>query len=292
MESDEFLDRVKRLVIIAMFSDDDLMERLVLKGGNLLDLVYGVSARASLDVDFSVDGDLEEDEGELRQRIDNTLASTFAEYGFQVFDVRVVSVPPHVTDDFKDFWGGYQVKFKIIARQRYLQFQHDLEALRRNANRIGPGESSRFTIDISRHEYCEHKRQFEFEGYTIYGLSPEMFACEKLRAVCQQMEEYTRLLKKHAATRARDFLDFYVISEAYYLDFQSDDLHDVCRKTFAAKQVPLQLLGDIRNVRRQHEDDFVSVRDTVKPDYSLKDFGFYFDYLVAKVDLLKPLWNE
>ena len=46
------LDRIKRLAIVAMFSDDGLMEKLVLKGGNLLDLVYGISTRASLDVDL------------------------------------------------------------------------------------------------------------------------------------------------------------------------------------------------------------------------------------------------
>ena len=40
MDNLEFLEQVKKLVIIAMFSDDDLMERLVLKGGNLLDIVY------------------------------------------------------------------------------------------------------------------------------------------------------------------------------------------------------------------------------------------------------------
>lgn len=36
-----FLERIKTLAIVAMFSDDDLMERLVLKGGNALDIVYG-----------------------------------------------------------------------------------------------------------------------------------------------------------------------------------------------------------------------------------------------------------
>ncbi|HET6251016.1 MAG TPA: hypothetical protein VFE47_25225 [Tepidisphaeraceae bacterium] len=36
---------IKKLVIIAMFSDDDLMDRLVLKGGNAIDLLYRVSAR-------------------------------------------------------------------------------------------------------------------------------------------------------------------------------------------------------------------------------------------------------
>jgi len=38
MNSLEFLQRVRTLVVVAMFSDDVLMRRLVLKGGNLMDL--------------------------------------------------------------------------------------------------------------------------------------------------------------------------------------------------------------------------------------------------------------
>jgi len=51
------LEEIKRLVIIAMFSDDDLMDRFVLKGGNALDLAYKVSTRASMDVDLSMESD-------------------------------------------------------------------------------------------------------------------------------------------------------------------------------------------------------------------------------------------
>jgi hypothetical protein len=38
MENLEFLKRVRTLALVAMFSDDQLMTRLVLKGGNALDL--------------------------------------------------------------------------------------------------------------------------------------------------------------------------------------------------------------------------------------------------------------
>lgn len=67
MNSLEFLQRVRTLVVVAMFSDDVLMRRLVLKGGNLMDLVYDISARSSLDVDFSIDGDFP-DAGDLARR--------------------------------------------------------------------------------------------------------------------------------------------------------------------------------------------------------------------------------
>src|SRR5512146_1421142 len=54
------LSDIRRLVIVAMFSDDVLFGRLVLKGGNAISLVYGYGTRGSLDVDFSIDGDFDD----------------------------------------------------------------------------------------------------------------------------------------------------------------------------------------------------------------------------------------
>jgi predicted nucleotidyltransferase component of viral defense system len=50
----------KREVILALFADDALMQQLVLKGGNLLDVVYGISTRPSRDIDLSICGDVED----------------------------------------------------------------------------------------------------------------------------------------------------------------------------------------------------------------------------------------
>ena len=47
---------LRREVIIAIASDDFLWERLVLKGGNALDIVLGIGGRTSVDVDFSIEG--------------------------------------------------------------------------------------------------------------------------------------------------------------------------------------------------------------------------------------------
>ena len=95
MNSLEFLQRARTLVIVAMFSDDVLMRRLVLKGGNLMDLVYDISARSSLDVDFSIDGDFPDVE-DLARRVEAALSSAFSEEGYVVFDVGFREAPPCV----------------------------------------------------------------------------------------------------------------------------------------------------------------------------------------------------
>ena len=85
----EHLDKIKRLAIIAMFSDDDLMDQLVLKGGNALDVVYNVTPRASLDLDFSIPTEFKPSElSYIQSRIKSILEEVFNENGYNVFDLR------------------------------------------------------------------------------------------------------------------------------------------------------------------------------------------------------------
>jgi hypothetical protein len=54
--------------------------------------------------------------------------------------------------------------------------------------------------------------------------------------------------------------------------------------------VPLELIGKIQDFREFHRADFQSVKDTIKPGVSLRDFDFYFDYVLNQGDqLLKAL---
>lgn len=46
------IEQIKKIALIALISDDELMNALVLKGGNALHVIYKVDSRASLDLDF------------------------------------------------------------------------------------------------------------------------------------------------------------------------------------------------------------------------------------------------
>jgi predicted nucleotidyltransferase component of viral defense system len=284
-------DEVKKRAIMAMFSDDELMDRLVLKGGNLLDIIYKVSPRASLDVDLSTDGDLGDTDA-LKSRIEKVLRTTFREIGYEVFDVSVEEEPQYRLDEMADFWGGYKVRFKIIEQARFKQLADNPENLRRNAASVGKRGSTRFQIDISKHEYCESKQACEFEHLTIYCYTPLMVVCEKLRAICQQMPVYADQMKRHSSARARDFVDIYVVANQCNVDLTGDEIRRMLPKVFDAKRVPLRLLEDIHKFRDYHRQDFESLRATVKAGFQLHEFDFYFDYVLNAVDQLKTLWYK
>jgi hypothetical protein len=68
------------------------------------------------------------------------------------------------------------------------------------------GQRRVFTVDLSKYEYTAPKVSAQLDHYTIYVYTPEMISAEKLRAICQQMPEYSPM-RHPGSPRARDFYD-------------------------------------------------------------------------------------
>jgi Nucleotidyl transferase AbiEii toxin, Type IV TA system len=275
------LDHIKRLAVTAMFSDDELMDELVLKGGNAMALIHKLTSRESVDIDFSMRHDFPNGPDEVKGRIERALLRTFRPAGFEPFDFKMEAKPAEVSADLADFWGGYGVEFKLVSSSQFALLRDDPNRLRNAALSIGQGR--KFFIDISRFEYVEDKEPSDLDGYRIYVYSPLMIACEKLRAICQQMTEYAPVIKREnrpGAQRARDFVDIHVLVEGLKLDVLSPKALDITRQMFALKHVELEWLGNIGNYREFHRQGFQSVIDTVSRDFDLQAFDFYVDYVV------------
>jgi hypothetical protein len=171
---------IRRIAITAVFSDDLLFERVVLKGGNALSLALGLSKRTSLDLDFSIENDFESAE-EIQRRLQNALENRFSAAGFVVFDFKFESKPSTPREGQHPRWGGYMASFKVSERNNYEKHLEDPEALRRNSIVIGPAQQRVFTIDLSKYEYVAGKVEIELDDYAIFVYSPTMIAIEKLR---------------------------------------------------------------------------------------------------------------
>lgn len=287
------LEEIKKLAVISMFSDDELMSHLVLKGGNAMDLVLKLSTRSSVDIDFSMANDFPTGLEDFAQRITKALVTTYAAEGYTAFDIKLAERPEHLSDDLRGFWGGYLGQFKLIESERAAEIGEDLEKLRRNAINLGVGTN--FTIDISRCEYVEGKVETEYHGYQIFVYSVPMIICEKLRAICQQLPEYSPIVKREnrpGAPRARDFLDIYSLIEVVGFDLTTEPNRELLRNIFDAKKVPLSLLRNLESHREFHRQDFRAVQDTVKPGVDLQPFDYYFDYVLGVVAGLEPLGDE
>jgi len=284
------IEKIKRLAIIAMVSNDYLMEQLVLKGGNAIDIVYQLSGRASIDLDYSMPNDFNSHElSDISKTINTVLSSTFAEEGLSVFDLKFEAKSSGIGQiDEMEFWGGYSIEFKLIPIDILSEHSDNLELLRDNASIVGPDNRRTFKIDIGKFEYCSGKVAKELDGYTLYVYSTEMLVLEKLRAICQQIPEYRKIVKSHPpAPRARDFFDIYIITQQFPIDMNSQRIKDLLAAIFAVKKVPLDYLNQVLNHRDFHRRNFASLKDTVKSGVELKDFGFYFDYVIDMINTTK-----
>lgn len=279
------LSDVRRTTIIALFSDDTLSDLLVLKGGNALALVYGLGNRTSLDVDLSIDGDFP-DPSDARNRIFRALGAQFRKLGYLVFDEQFDAKPSVPGNNLK--WGGYLVGFKIIEQSVFEQLGGEIEKVRRNALVTGPLQKRIFHIELSKHEFCEGKTEAEIDDYTVYVYTPEMLAIEKLRALCQQMPEYT--VRTNKTARARDFYDIHVLVAKAGVKFSKPENLGLIKSIFDAKDVPLTLISKIPETRAFHELDWPAVQNAVIGD--LKPFDYYFDFVVEQTKLLESLWKE
>jgi hypothetical protein len=275
-------EEIRKLTITALFSDDFLFNQLVLKGGNAMNLVLRISPRVSLDLDFSIESDFEDLES-ISARMETALQARFSTVGFSAFDVKLTPKPS--TPSALSWWGGYELNFKLTDENRRSRFGSDRDRLRREAHVVGPNQQKVFTVDFSKCEYTAGKVQAEVDHYTIYVYPPSMIATEKLRAICQQMEDYAPTGRTNYP-RARDFYDIFKIVSGTGFCFDAPESRDLLTAIFAAKEVPLSLIAKVPGQREFHRVDWPSVRTTVAEP--LEEFDYYFDFVLREIEPLHP----
>jgi hypothetical protein len=240
-------DEIRKLTITALFSDDVLFEQLVLKGGNAMSLIHRISPRVSLDLDFSMEADFENLE-EVQARMEHVLADRFNSVRLIPFDVKLLPKPSVQQENLPPWWGGYELRFKLADEKRHRSFglDFDRDRLRREAFVLGPNQQRIFTVDFSKREYTLGKVRAELDDYTIYVYPPAMIALEKVRATCQQMEDYA-LTGTTKRPRARDFFDIFIVVTMTGLRFDTPESRDLLLEanlcgegsaTFAARKDP------------------------------------------------------
>lgn len=278
------IDKIKRLVIIALVSDDYLMETLVLKGGNAVSVAYRLSFRASFDLDYSIPDDFDDLE-DVKRRMEKLITETFSQENLHVFDFNFQERPKKSNKATEDFWGGYNITFKFIEEEirKALGDNPDMSKLRREAIPVNPNHSRKVSIDISKHEYVDDRQEVEIGGFSVSVYAPRLLIFEKVRAICQQLSEYAIIVPSLTPRqRSKDFYDIYVLMREFNVNVSTQESTDVLRRVFDAKQVPYNFLKKISKEREKHRADFPSVVDTLSPEERkrLKDFDFYFDFVI------------
>lgn len=284
---------VKKLIIKSLFADDDLMDIFVLKGGNALSIIYKVNNRASVDIDVSMEKDFSDYNFKLEDienKTQKAFQTIFSSSDYIAFDFKWEKKPNKKNFEAIPSWGGYCLEFKIIEKEKF--DKTNIELSRKMALKLGK-KGTKYTVDVSRYEYVKDKNEVLLDNMDIFVYSPLMIINEKLRAICQQMEEYKMSIKKKS--RPRDFFDIYnvfQISPEIEEQFLSDDNKENIKNVFNSKNVPLILLNKIKDTYEFHSLGFSSLENTVEIHTDLKEFEFYFNFILEKIDSLNSFWEK
>lgn len=281
------VDQIKILTITALLSDEELMATLVLKGGNALDLAYSLSSRASMDVDFSMNGDFSAHELQrIQEQSEAILNSEFNKAGLNVFDVTLLERPEIINEEVKEFWGGYKLEFKVIDSATFEKYKPNISQLRNRAIIID-GKSPKFHVDISKYEFVKDQQLKDIDGTVVRVYSPEMLALEKVRALCQQNPGYADIIKSNnRKSRARDFYDIHNLITSFDIDFTVPRIKELAYNIFNAKFVPLDYISQLPDQYEFHRQSWESVRATVNAVETLEEFDFYYEFVIDHANRL------
>jgi len=276
--------QIRKLAIQSLYLNDDLSDILVLKGGNALSILE-LTRRGSYDLDFSL-FECTLDDSELEERFRTAIYNHFEENDFKIIRFIFTKKPKKEIAPHTFKWGGYAIEFKFINLDKYNELTKNSPVktiekayAQEYANMTGTNDP--VLIELSKGEYCKTYNETVFEDITLKIYSPWMIILEKLRALCQQMDEYSK--RKNPSQRARDFFDIYTTAKAYVYDRTSDkdkeDLKELFKNIFEIKEVDIFLLENLEAYREFHRPSFQKVIDSVLADErdTLEDYDFYFD---------------
>ncbi len=277
------LDKIKKLTLKALMHDEKLMYGLVLKGGNALQLVYDITDRASMDIDFSIEGDFSDlDFQRINGTLNALLNDQFQTEKLVVFDIKFIEKPK---SNKEKIWKGYNIEFKVTHEKDW--YSDDIEKSRREAIKIIE-QSTKFSIDISSFEYIVSAKKHDLDGTVMLVYTPEMIVIEKLRALCQSLPEYQEIITTaRTKGRARDFYDIWNICNEFPINITSDENMVLLDEIFKAKKVPVKFLKLIPKYKDLQKENWSSVEDTLSS--SNKGFDYYFDFTMNLIGKIKNL---
>lgn len=276
--------QIRKLAIQSLYLNDDLSDILVLKGGNALSILE-LTRRGSYDLDFSL-YECTLTDAQLEERFKTAIENHFEENDYKIIKFSFTKKPKKEIAPMTFKWGGYSIEFKFIKLDKYNDITKNTSPktvksayAQEYVNMTGTNDP--VLIELSKNEYCKGFNEKEFEDITLKIYSPWMIIFEKLRALCQQMDQYK--LRKNPSQRARDFFDIYTTSKAYVLDRTSlkdkEELSELIKNIFDIKEVDISLLEKLDDYKEFHRSSFQKVIDSVLEDEraDLKEYDFYFE---------------
>lgn len=275
-------NKIRETVLKAIFSNDQLMDILTLKGGNAMKILQ-LTTRESQDLDFSIREGIRLDKETYAPIFEECIEKEFSAYDIRLLNFKFEHKPLKKNKFTPPFWGGYIITFSIITNEEYNKLSpNHLKNPAQFAMNVTPNtEHKKVILELSFDEYTDQREEVLLDDVTIYVYSPLMIVYEKIRASCQQLPDYKIGSPKK---RARDLYDIHTILTNKNNIHLKENLFEqknltVLIKMFELKNVPLSLILKLNTIYDELNKDYQdNVIPTISSEKSIPSFEYIFEY--------------
>lgn len=277
------LDELRKNIILAIFSDFELSETFILKGGSAIDIVHQIgSGRSSKDIDLAMENSIpDEILTKFELLFKHAIDKQFKPIGYIINTCNFKKVP---LNPKSEKLVGYNFKFSLTEIKNETKVKsRSSENHIKGIGKINIGGLDTFTIEMSGHDIWDPSyviQDIDLENLEIKVYRLEAIVCEKTRAICQKV--------KFNYFRSKDIYDICIILEKKS-GWDYEEIAKNIKLCFDKKEVDLDLIEKIFEFRNDFKIDFEQkVNITIPFDKRDREFDYYFDEFSEFIKKVMP----
>lgn len=295
---------IQNLSLCAILSSDIFENKTVLTGGSVLNLVYNIQNRISVDLDLSLESPiLPHEYRRLESELDANFDAFFSKENFKVLHPRLEIRSLNLHNEFlsENSFNPKEILYKYMFQLMDLHEYEEIcnhpgdtkehkETNCKNKIMLLPNKKSFFEVDFKWEGSIIEKQEYKMNNYTLTVPSPYVLLCKKLIGICAHSPNIGDTPAKFKRARAQDFFDIHSLVDSKMVHLQ-DLIHpnylEIFRNVITEKNIDISSLKDIKNHREFHQSNFSHSVLNMSP-YPLKSFEYYFDFVIHLIDYMYP----
>lgn len=296
--------QIQNLSLSAILSSDIFADKTVLTGGSVLNLVYNVHNRVSVDLDLSLESPiLPHEYVRLETELDHNFDEAFSKEKYKVLNSRLEIRSLNLHNKFSD--GNlfnpkeilYKYTFQLMDLHEYKEIcnhpgstKEQKEARCKDNIIMLPNKKKFFEIDFKWEGPIIQKQEFEINNYTLEVPSPFILLCKKMIGILAHSPNIGDTPEKFKRARSQDFFDIHSLVDAQMIHLQDliqPNNLSIFQTMLSEKNIEISSLKTLKKHREFHQSNFAdSVRNMSL--FPLKSFEYYFDFIIHLINYMYP----
>ncbi|KAA6448376.1 hypothetical protein DX932_30930 [Bacillus cereus] len=298
------IQHFQNLSLCAFLSNDIFADKTVLTGGSVLNLVYNIHKRISVDLDLSLESPiLPHEYVRLETELEKNFDEAFSKEKYKVLNARleIRSLNLHNKFSSENLFDPkeilYKYTFQLMDLHEYEEIcthpdstKEQKEARCKDSIITLPNKKKFFEIDFKWEGPIIDKQEYKIKNYTLEAPSPFILLCKKMIGILAHSPNIGDTPEKFKRARAQDFFDIHSLIDSQMIHLQDliqPNNLSIFQTMLMEKNIKTSSLKDLKKHREFHQNNFAdSVRNMSL--FPLESFEYYFDCIIHLIDYMYP----